>query len=121
LDATRADDASFVLHELAHCLTGLRSLPNYGLGGDPGGGADTPCVVTESERASYENLALIATVALMKDFGCSDVAIKHYVGSYGFEYWAPPERWGVWETLKESHPHVTAKLTDEELRRLMAL
>lgn len=60
LDIAGTSDNAWVCHELAHCLTASRlDLPNYGLGSDPGGGADSEQVLSDEQCSKEENLALI--------------------------------------------------------------
>lgn len=118
LDCTRADGADFVLHELAHCLTGLKSRPNYGLGGDPGGGSNTRQSVSDKRGKYYEDMALIGTLPLMVKFGCSDLAIRHYQSSYGFEYMTEREQQDAWVALQK-YPKVSSILSKDQLQSLL--
>lgn len=87
-DKTRAEDVGWVFHEIAHYVFApekSRSLPNFGLGPDPGGGGWAE-VVAEASRSSHpfidEASVCLVTVALMLECGLPAHVIRAHVEEY---------------------------------------
>lgn len=83
LDISNATDKAWETHEIAHCLTTEHlSLPNYGLGIDPGGGSYTKRILTLEVADFEENKALIGGVLLLIAFGSTELEIIHHIKDY---------------------------------------
>ena len=78
-------DPEWLLHELAHFLTGDIRYENWGLGQDPGGGAWSEKQFNNNEIMIAEDFALLYTITLLLDYGL-DCRIRSYCREYGLEY-----------------------------------
>lgn len=84
LDTHNASDRAWLAHEIAHILTTHhRELPNYGMGSDPGGGADSERTLSHPECEADENLALIGGVILLIEDGAPDTEVRAHIFEYG--------------------------------------
>lgn len=87
----KPDSVGWAFHEISHYLLAppsSRSLPNYGLGTDPGGGGRT-CAVPGASRSGRihedEGSACVLDVLRMLDAGLEESVIQLHVYKYGIE------------------------------------
>ena len=84
LDLHNANNTAWVTHELAHFITSrARLMPNWGLGTDPGGGAESKRTLSGEACTIDEDKALVGGVILLIHLKESDNVIKAHVEEYG--------------------------------------